>query len=243
MIRRLLPGPGTADGGEELEEVYHHPAPHHLRLNFVASLDGAIEVDGRSGPLGGPADKQAFMAMRAVADVVLVASGTAVRERYGPVILDEPAQARRLGRQQSARPALAVVSGQGRLDPGARMFTGPDRVLVFTTSQVARARTDLGEVADLIDCGDGEVDLRRVVGGLRERGLGRILCEGGPFLARGLMRDGLVDEVCLTLSPLVAGVGRQTLAEIWVGPPVPLRLEAALEADGMLLTRYATEER
>lgn len=243
MIRRLLPAAGAIETAEHLEDWYLLPGERHLRINFVASLDGAIEIGGRSGPLGGPADRQTFMAMRAVADAVLVGAGTATDEQYGPVRLDPESQVRRQHRGQPVLPRLAVVSGQGSLDAGARMFGGDERVLVFTTQRVVKTRPDLAEVADLVECGQQEVDLGRVVAELAAMGLPGVLCEGGPALARGLFAAGLVDELCLTISPVLAGAYHQMLGEAWQGPPGRFELTGLLEGDGMLITRYARVER
>ncbi|MDA8046582.1 MAG: pyrimidine reductase family protein [Actinomycetota bacterium] len=242
MIRRLLPEPGPVESDRALEDLYAHPVARHLRVNFVASLDGAIEISGRSGPLGGPADRRAFMAMRAVADVILVGSGTANAEQYGPVRLDEQARAARLRRGRSELPRLAVVSGQGTLDPAAPMFAEGGRVLVLTTEWVKSARPDLAEVAEVVACGEQEVDADRAVRELRERGLGRILCEGGPSLTAALLSAGLVDELCLTIAPLLAGARHRNLGDSWFGGPAQFRLTALLEGDGMLLGRYVKVE-
>jgi riboflavin biosynthesis pyrimidine reductase len=228
---------------EQIEAAYFHPSDRHVRINFVTSLDGAVEVGGRSGPLGGAADRAAFMAMRAVADVVLVGAGTARAEDYGPVRLAPEVQARRQSRGQSPRPPLAVVTATGALDPGARMFEADRQVIVFTTEGVVRRCPDLGAVADLVACGSGLVDVGQVVSELHARGLGRILCEGGPSLCRSLFEAGLVDEMCLTLAPVLAGEGHHQLSQAWAGAPVPLELVAVMEGDGMLLTRYARADR
>jgi riboflavin biosynthesis pyrimidine reductase len=239
MIRQILPVPGPVEGKEALEELYLPTADEHLRINFVTSLDGAVEVGGRSGPLGGPADRAVFMAMRAVADVVMVGAGTARAENYGPVRLDDGVQARRTARGQTARPPLAVITARGDLDPSARMFE-PDRdVIVFTTEPVARERADLAAVADVVPAGERAVDMLEVVAELRRRGMGRILCEGGPSLCRSLFEVELVDELCLTLAPVLAGVGNHQLAEAWHGDIARFELTSALEGDGMLITRYA----
>jgi riboflavin biosynthesis pyrimidine reductase len=84
-MRQLLPSGPDVDSPADLEAVYALPPHRHVRTNFVTSLDGAVELEGRSASLGGPADRAAFMAMRAVADVVMVGAGTARAERYGPV--------------------------------------------------------------------------------------------------------------------------------------------------------------
>lgn len=239
MIRQFLPAPAVLASRAEIEEAYIHPSGRHLRVNFVASLDGAVEVGGRSGPLGGPADRAAFMAMRAVADVVLVGAGTVRAEDYGPVRLIEEVQERRIRRGQSPRPPLAVVSARGDLSPAARLFEADRDVIVFTTEAVAEARRDLADVAEIVPCGSGGVDVSIVLAELRRRGMGRILCEGGPALTRSLFAAGLVDELCLTLSAVLAGEGRQRLTQGWTGGTGPLELTALMEGDGMVITRYA----
>ena len=99
-----------------------------------------VEVDGRSGPLGGQADRAAFMAMRAVSDVVLVGAGTVRAEKYGPVRLDADTQTRRSARQQKPLPRLAIVSNQAELDPEARVFGGETAPLLLTTAAAAARR-------------------------------------------------------------------------------------------------------
>lgn len=239
MIRQFIPEPGLLESKEQIEAAYFPPADQHLRVNFVASLDGAVEVSGRSGPLGGPADRAVFMAMRAVSDVVMVGAGTARAEDYGPVRLSEDVQKRRQARGQPARPPLAVVSGRADLNVSARMFE-PDRdIIIFTTEPAVQRRPDLAEVAELVPAGSGTVDLGSVVAELQRRGLGRILCEGGPALARSLFVGGLVDELCLSFSAALAGVGHHGLSESWSGDVRKLELSALMEGDGLLITRYS----
>lgn len=226
------------EGSEVLEQLYLPEGDRLLRVNLVASLDGAVEIEGRSGPLGGPGDRSAFAAMRAVADAVLVGAGTARAENYGPVRLAPEVGERRKRRGQAPRPTLAVVTRRGDLDPHGRLFSGVGRVLVLTTDKVEASRPDLAEVAEVVSCGPSEVDVERAVEELRSRGLGRILCEGGPALARSLLAAGLVDELCLTISPVVVGGGRRLFGEQLLGRPELFELAGLLEADSMLLGRY-----
>ena len=243
MIRQLLPERIDLESREEIESLYVAPPGDHLRINFVASLDGSVEVKGRSGPLGGPADKAVFMAMRGVADVVLVGAGTARAEDYGPVRLPPEVQDRRRARGQRALPPLAVVSGTGGLDPRARLFEADCDIVVFTTDEVAVVHEELRTVADVVASGRGEVIVEMVVSELRRRGLRHILCEGGPSLSRSLFAAGLVDELCLTLSPVLAGEGNRELSHMWPGPPGRFELLTLMEGDGMLITRYAVVDR
>lgn len=226
------------EGPDDLERLYLPETDRFLRINFIASLDGAVEIGGRSGPLGGPGDRSAFTAMRAVTDAVMVGAGTARAENYGPVRAAPEVMDRRERRGQAPRPALAVVTRRGDLDRCSRLFGGEGRVLVLTTEKVQAGRPDLAEVADVVPCGPSEVDLGQAVEELRARGLGRILCEGGPALARSLLTAGLVDELCLTISPVVAGGGRRLFGEALLARAELFELVGVLEADSMLLSRY-----
>lgn len=240
MITELLPHNRRLDGAEELEEFYRPPRASHLRVNFISSLDGAVEIDGRSGPLGGPADRAAFMAMRGLSDVILVGAGTARAEDYGPVRLREDVQGRRLARGQAPLPPLAVVTARGDLQPSARLFASGGQVIVVTSESVAKSRPDLEAVSEILTCGTASVDMVSAVTQLRKRGLGRILCEGGPELARALVIAGLLDELCLTIAPLLAGAGRRLVGSAELAAAGRFELLGLLEAEGMLLARYGT---
>jgi riboflavin-specific deaminase-like protein len=238
-MRRLYPTEGQVEGAAALEDDYLVTSDRHLRANFVISLDGMVELNGRSSSLSGEADRAAFLAMRAVADVILVGAGTVRKEHYGPVRLDAAAEGRRRARQQAPVPALAIMTNRANLDPSARVFTGDAKVLLLTSGAAARQRPDLANVAEVIVCGDGMVDPRTALEELYARSLSRILCEGGPTLFRTLLTAGLVDELCCTTSPHLAGAGhRGLLGEQSISAPVSLGLTAVLEGDGMLLARY-----
>jgi riboflavin biosynthesis pyrimidine reductase len=238
-MQRIYPAPGAVTDTADLEAEYVVSAPRHMRANFVASLDGMVEVDGRSGPLGGEADRAAFMAMRAVSDAILVGAGTVRQENYGPVRLDAGAQERRGARGQSPLPRLAIVSNQADLDPAARVFGGDTPPLLLTTMAAAERRVDLAAVAEVVPCGDQWVDVTLAVNQLLARHLGRILCEGGPTLLRSLLSADLLDELCCTTAPHLVGMGhRSLLGDQPLPDPISLRLTSVLEGDGMLLARY-----
>lgn len=223
-MRCLFPVPS---GEVDLDLAYRWPDRRCLRVNFVSSIDGAATVEGRTAGLGRPADKLVFSHLRATCDVILVGAGTASAERYGP-----------------AKVPVAVVSG--RLSPSAeeRLFRpAPDtaRPLVLTCAAAPAARrAALAARADVVDCGDVAVDLHAVVAELDRRGMRRILCEGGPRLFNDLLAAGLVDELCLTLAPVLAAGDATRIAR---GPslpvPMPAALESALEEESTLLLRYS----
>jgi riboflavin biosynthesis pyrimidine reductase len=239
-MRELLPTLREVGSQEELEVLYSMPARAHLRADFITSLDGRVEADGYSRSLSAPADGLAFKAMRAVADVILVGAGTVRAEGYGPVKLAGPVQERRKGRGQEALPRLAIVTARADLDPQAAVFGGSVPPLLVTSSQAAETRPDLAAVADVITAGETEVDLRAGLDALRARGLAGVLSEGGPTLLRSLLEADLVDELCLSISPVV--VGPQHVGLLGQGSlslQVSFELSGLIEGDGLLLTRYA----
>lgn len=228
----LSPGPEV-----ELLELYD-PAARSVRGGMVLSADGSAVHDGSSLPLSTAADKVVFRTLRAVADVVLVGAGTARAEDYGPIPVAEAARAWRSARGRPERPPLALVSRSLDLDPGQRCFTGPVRPLVVTCAAAPTdRRAALAEVADVVVAGEEQVDLATALAALADRGLGRVLCEGGPSLLGDLVRAGLLEELCMTLSPLLAGSGPGLLAQV-LPTPVPLELLHVLEQNGSLLLRY-----
>jgi riboflavin biosynthesis pyrimidine reductase len=214
-----------------------------LRVNFVASADGAVAADGKSGGLQTAGDNRVFAALRDLADVVVAGSGTVVTENYGAARISDRRAAIR--REYGLPPQLpiAVVSRSLRLDPAGRLFheAAPDaRTIVLTcTAADPDRRRALQEVADVVDCGADAVDARLARSVLAERGLGRILCEGGPTVFADFAAAGAVDELCLTLSPLLAGPGpgRITTGAGWPQSR-PMQLVGLLEEDGALFCRY-----
>lgn len=244
-MRRLLP-PGTADLGEDdLLEAYRVDPPGpgrvHVRAGFVASADGAAELGGHSEGLSGPADKRVFHLLRGLADVVLVGAGTARREGYGPVRLPADVRDRRRSEGQGPVPPLAVVTARLDLDLEGRVFTDAvARTLVVTTESADPGRrATAARVADVVVAGDDRVSVGPALAALAERGLGRLLCEGGPTLLGDLVAADRLDELCLTVAPLLAGGG--PAARVSAGAPsVPrgLRLAHVLEEEGYLFLRW-----
>ena len=197
-----------------------------VRLNMIASLDGATAVAGRAGGLGGRADRDLFLQLRTLADVILVAAGTVRAEGYGPAAGSVP---------------IAVVSRSCRLDWASPFFADATaRPIVLTVAgapEPARARA--AEVADVVIAGEHDVDLGRALDALAGRGLRQVLAEGGPTLNGQLAAAGLLDELCLTLSPLlVGGDAKRVLAGPLLPVPRELRLRSACEQDGFLFLRY-----
>jgi len=237
-----------AAGAEDLDDaglaqLYAYPRPGWLRANMVSSADGAGSFEGLSGGLSSAADRRLFALLRALCDVVLVGAGTARAEGYRPARRRPELAGLREGR--TATPPIALVSRALDLDLDATLFTGapPDaRTIVITcATSPADRRAEVARAADVIVAGEGAVDLELALEALRERGLGRVLCEGGPQLLGFLTAAGLLDELCLTVSPLVAGPGA---TRITAGEPFPARqmtLAHVLCDDGFLFCRYVAQ--
>jgi riboflavin biosynthesis pyrimidine reductase len=238
-----LPDPA---GVVDLVEAYAVPSGTgnrpFVRCNMISTLDGAITIEGRSGLLGGPADRSVFQVLRSLADVILVGAGTARAEGYGPVTLDDQLRARRGARGQSAVPPIAVVTGTGNLDWSAPFFTEAEArpVVVTTSGSDAGARRRAEAVADVLIAGEDRVDPAEALHQLSLAGYRSVLLEGGPGLNADVVHAGLLDELCLTLSPrLVAGDGTRVLAGPELMPPLQLRFVHLLEQDGFLFARLA----
>ncbi len=218
--------------------------PGGLRVNFVSSADGAADANGKSEGLQTPGDNRVFATLRDLADVVLAGAGTAVAEAYRPIVLSERRRAVR--REHGLLEALptAVISRTLRLDPDHDLFaaTTPGARTIVLTSAAAPAdrRAALEQVADVFICGEHDVEPAQLRAALEHRGLTRILSEGGPTaFAQLAAAPGVVDELCLSLSPVLAGPGsgRITAGLPWAFEQ-HLQLTGLLEEDGALFLRY-----
>ena len=212
-----------------------------VRVNFVASVDGAVTVSGKSSGLQTHGDNVIFAALRDLADVVLVGAGTARTEGYRALKQSDERQARRQANGLDPNLPLAIVTRSLGVDPDSALFTGAVPTLIFTCAAAKpAAHRELATVAEIIVCGDDEVDLSQVHGVLTGRGHARVLCEGGPSLFADLARTGNVTELCLTISPLVAGPGSGRImgGPEWASDAAKVELAGLLEEDGALFARY-----
>lgn len=212
-----------------------------VRVNFISSLDGAATLDGLSGGLNNADDKIIFDILRLLTDVILVGAGTVRAEGYGGIRLPADEAAWRVQAGLTAQPTVAVVSGRLDLDPGHPLFTNAATRPIVLTHAAAPAdrRTALGAVADLVDCGDEAIDPHRMVVALALRGLPQILCEGGPHLFGDLVAADQVDELCLSLSPVLVGGQAGRISVGAHAATRPMHLLHVLPAGDMLFMRYA----
>ena len=208
----------------DLDELYAVESRPWLRVNMISTVDGAATgPDGRSGGINNAADKRVFDTLRRLCDALVVGAGTARDEGYRPF----------------AKP-LVLVSRHGEVPP--RLRAAPAGSVLMATCAAAdhldETRALLGDDHVLV-LGQRRVDLAELKRALAERGLTSLLSEGGPQLLRGLLAEGVVDELDLTVVPrLLAGEHPR----ITDGPPVdlPLTLALLLEDGGTLLGRWLT---
>ena len=253
-LRLLLPGTAVvgdldderADVVQALADLYAFPdpVPPHgwVRANMVTTLDGSTTgADGLSGTIGGAADRAVFGALRGLADVVLVGAGTARTEGYRRPAAQPGFTERRRAAGQSDVAALAVVTRSGKL-PTEHDLWAPDVPTLVVTCAAAdvdglRARVGAHRV---VVAGEDDVDPVLAAAQLAARGLPRILLEGGPTLLGRFEQTGRLDELCLTISPLLVGGDGPRVAH---GGVAALRLRPAhlVECGGVLLGRWLVQ--
>jgi riboflavin biosynthesis pyrimidine reductase len=234
-IDRLWPDPAEQLGDDELLADLDHEG---VRVNFVSSIDGAATRDGRSGGLSGPADKRYFELLRRVADVVLVGAGTVHTEGYGALRVSDASARWRVAHGRGEHPVFAIVTSSLDLDPASAIFTkAPVQPVILTTSR-ARGASRFEAVADVVVAGSTRVDGALAVAALHERGLRRVLCEGGPTLFGAMLADDAVDELCLTVEPSLEGGAAPRIAHGEVAVR-DMHLAGVLRSGSTLLLRYA----
>jgi riboflavin biosynthesis pyrimidine reductase len=180
-----------------------------LMANMVGGLDGSAAIGGRVGELSTGTDRKLLLLLRALADVVMVGAQTIRQEGYGPVRLPAEQLAARQAAGQQATPALAVVSRSLDLDWSGRAFADAppgSRTLVITCQAADPERLERArEVADIVIAGDDYVEPALALQQLAELGHHVVLCEGGPTWLGQLVAAGTLDELCLTIAPLMGG--------------------------------------
>jgi riboflavin biosynthesis pyrimidine reductase len=232
-------GPLTDD---DLLAAYGWPETGRwLRAMMVTTLDGAAAGgDGLSGSVSSPADQRVFNSVRRHADAVLVGAQTLRAEQYTPMRA-KPADAEaRAAAGQLPAPVITVVSGSLDLPWELPIWAGSThRPIVLTSAAAPAERLEIARTrADVITL--EATTPRAILDAVTARGLRRIVCEGGPRLLRDLSAEGLVDEVDITIAPLLAGSAATPHTDL-ISPAAAFRLAHVLEGEGYLMTRYVKD--
>lgn len=240
-LRRLVPDPGSTTISDSLRELALSERASAERpyviTNFAVTVDGHATVDGRSGKIGSDHDTAMLMGLREKADAVLVGAGTIRAERYGRLLPDPKQRSGREDEGRSNEPLAVIVTGSLELPWEIGMFTeGGGPVLIVTSAEGEPPET---EVQVQVNRHRERVDLGAALHSLRqEHGVALLLCEGGPRLHGALQAAGLVDELFVTIGPLLGGGEGPRMLEGVLPGPKQLELLGLLEAEGELFARY-----
>jgi len=232
---------------EKLRALYAYPTDLSgvwVRGNAISTLDGGATTEGTSGGLGGCGDRRLFQVLRELADVVVVGAGTVRAENYAGVQMTVRQRQIRQQLQQPEVPPIAVISRSGQLERDLPVLTHTEipPLVVTCSAAFGAARSQLGASAEVLACSGAdpsEIDPAVVLATLADRGFTRILTEGGPTIMDIFIEADLLDELCVTFSPmLVAGSAKRIVA----GPGhVVRRMRRAhlvADGDGYLYARY-----
>ena len=225
-------GARLAGVSEAVDDDYPWPPGAWVRALFVMALDGAAAgPDGRSGSISGPADRRVLGAVRRWSDAVVVGAATMRAERYNPMKVSEAVAAERVAAGQQVAPRLVIVSASLDLpwsDPAYAESMLPP-LIVTVDSAPAEARARVPSTCEVLVAPGERVDPMWLREQLVDRGMERIVCEGGRALLADFARAGAVDEWALTVSGLVSG-----------GPFAPVMSRSE---DEFVFTRFVREVR
>ncbi|MGO9489063.1 MAG: dihydrofolate reductase family protein [Solirubrobacteraceae bacterium] len=255
QLEQLLPTGPPATVPEVIEQLglWERQAvpPERPRalLNMIATVDGRATIGGRSGAISSPADRALFHGLRSAVDAVLVGAGTVRTERYGRMIRDESVRRLRVERGLAEEPLACIVSGRLALPEDLPLLREPDARVAILTASTASLPAPSAQV-EYVRTEGARLDLPAALREVARRfALQTMLCEGGPHLARELLAEGLIDEIYLSVSPLLAGgepaggEALRILAGAELEPPGALELLGVLGSGSSLFLRYGVSAR
>jgi riboflavin biosynthesis pyrimidine reductase len=212
----------------------------YVVASFVSTADGKATADGRTRSLGGEGDRAAFHLLRTQVDAVLAGTGTLRVERYGAMTRDDRLRKIRLTEGRAAQPLAVAISRSGQIPFDIPLFADPgSRIALYAPSSTVVPDGAAEVIFHQVTCAGQP--LAEVLGSLRsEHDVRSLLFEGGPAMFNAMLAENLVDELFVTVAPIL--VGGDELG-ITAGASLPhglaLRLVWALEQDGHLFLRYA----
>ncbi len=249
-VRALLPDIVEDLSDADIAAIYEWPRAKDtawLRMNFAASIDGALtDGHGLSAGVSSADDKRVFALLRATCDAVLVGAGTARAEGYRPVKVRDSMLGLRKGLGLTTPPRLVIFSNRASLDPASSAFAeaaeNPQTVVITSVNADPVKVAALREVATVIAVGEHSVDLVAARERLLDMGMRRLLCEGGPTLFGNMLTAGIVDDLCLTTSPLISGQSTESRTTLTGRSALATKHNASLvslvQANDSLLARW-----
>jgi riboflavin-specific deaminase-like protein len=207
-------------------------------VNMIQTVDGRTALDGRSADLGDEADLGTLLDLRTLADAILIGTGTVRAEGYDRLVRSEERRARRRAAGQAEDPVAVLISRRFDIPWEAGLFAAPEQpVLIYTG--VERSAPDVAAPVEVVRLADPTP--AAALADLRTRGVLALLCEGGPTLHGALHAAGLVDELFVTLAPLLTGDEAEPsiIAGGRLPVPVGLTLRSVRRHGSQLFLRYA----
>jgi riboflavin-specific deaminase-like protein len=205
---------------------------------MISTVDGRAALDGRSAALGDEADLEMLLELRTLADAVLIGTGTLRAEGYDRLVRSPERRARRREAGMDDDPLAVLVTRGFEIPWEAGLFQAPEQPVLVCTGAEGVA-PDVPAPVEVVHL--GQPTLTALLAELRSRGVRSLLCEAGPTLHGALHREGLVDELFLTVAPVLTGDPNEP--SIVTGGRLPetvdLRLEWALSHGSELFLRYA----
>jgi 5-amino-6-(5-phosphoribosylamino)uracil reductase len=214
------------------------PRPYVL-LSCATSADGYLDdASPERLILSCPADLDRVDEVRAGCDAILVGAQTVRADNPRLLLRDPRRSARRAARGLPAHPARVTLTATGDLDPGARFFAPGALRLVYCATSALPLAAKIKDSAVLIDAGD-PLSADFMLQDLAERGVARLLVEGGARVLGDFLAAGLADELNLAVAPFfVADPAAPRLDLPAPGPAGPMTLAETRRVGEVALLRY-----
>ena len=240
-MRQLLPSAGEELTADALVarlglDAGGRPGLPRVVAIMIASVDGRATIDGSSTKLGHPEDRALLRGLRGAADCLLAGTGTIAAEGYAR-LLDPEQRAARVAAGRPPHPLVATVSRSGDVPWDTPVFSEPGVEKQIYAGSFVEVPPWVTEAAVEVVAGGPRAALEHLH---IARGVRSVACEGGPGLLRALLADDLVDDLLLTVAPLlVAGAGPTMVTGAALDAPLPMGLRGVAQADDHLFLHYA----
>ncbi|MEM0266459.1 MAG: 2,5-diamino-6-(ribosylamino)-4(3H)-pyrimidinone 5'-phosphate reductase [Archaeoglobaceae archaeon] len=177
----------------------------HVFVNVAASIDGKISDESRKQiKISCEEDLKRVDELRASADAIMVGIGTILADDPKLNVKSEVLRKRRVLEGKSENPIKVVVDSKCRIPENAKIFEGKAIVAVSKLADKERIER-ISKIAEVVVFGEKKVDLKSLLRYLYEKGVRRLMVEGGGTLIASLLRENLVDEIFVYFAPIIIG--------------------------------------